>query len=154
MEIITRQGQQSINATVSEIAMQTMKIMRSHVGKKNAIESKKFFKKVTNYYPDDFNPFQLYVINGLLASARGYLKRKTRCFIISKSIEGKLYYYIPTNEREFQPYENRTINQINSLESLKNRGKRSIKERWYALDWQKDYLQIEDITAIEMKKNG
>ena len=45
MEIITRQGQQSINATVGEMAMQIMKVMRSHVGKKNAIDSKKFFKK-------------------------------------------------------------------------------------------------------------
>lgn len=120
--------------TTKEIARRVMRIMEGCIGEEYAITQRKFFWRIFNKSYDEAN-LKDWLRWEFTKKAMNYLRRNTKCFVISCKKDKIYYYFVPTNEDENYYYIDALNKNIKAMNTMKARSRKAIKEQWHNDEW-------------------
>jgi len=124
-----------VDVTVGIVAEDIMDLMRSHIGKKNAITRVKMFEKVYGLKRSEMKELNQFILTDMLHRSISKLRRRSNCFVVAELIGEDWSYYVPTTREEANVYKKQADKRIKSLKELKARADKSIEEAWHIQSW-------------------
>ncbi|MBU1235104.1 MAG: hypothetical protein KKC77_19625 [Proteobacteria bacterium] len=104
---------------------------KNHIGRENPITMPEIYNWVYDGKVTD-NQYQYLVQVQRIEGAIGYLKRKTKYFIVGEQNEfGTYIWYVLKSQEECNAYKNQVDNKIKGLEVMKEKAEIAVKEKFY-----------------------
>ena len=125
----------NVQGGVINLADKVLKIMRGHVGVDNAITKQQLFKQVFGVEFSTSN-YSHYFAYDILKSALHFCRKHTMCFIISKTNNRNVIFYVINSSNDVVAYHKDIDNKIKNMGAMKGRATTSVMEQWYKQAWQ------------------
>lgn len=145
---------------IVQISRKIIALMSRHIGKDNAISKRNIFKHFFGI-PDNYNQYQQMYLWGKLLTVMSYVRRKTKCFIVSEHRSTDYYFFVAKNQSDANVYIKGADERIMGLKNMQKRAQKAVDEGWhkivetagarYALADDKEEIR-EIKTSIEYKK--
>lgn len=120
--------------TIKEIARRVMKLMENCIGENLAITQKQLFFRIFRTSYDEAN-LKDWLRWEFTKKAMNYLRRNTKCFVISCRDGNIFYYFVPKTIDENYYYIENLNKSIKAMNIMKARSRKAIKENWYNKKW-------------------
>jgi len=112
------------------VSRKVIALMSKHIGRENAISKRNVFKHFFGL-PENFNQYQQTFIWGKLLSVVGYIRRKTKCFVICEHRSSDYYFYVLKGQSDANVYIKQADDRIRGLRGMQARAQKAVSEKWY-----------------------
>ena len=105
------------------------KIMSGCIGRKNSIEARELLYKI---YGTQTSPYKAFFRFCELQRMLTYLRKNTKCFVVSEKIEGISNYYVVKTHDEANKYCKKLDKHILGIENMKERCYKAVRKQYWA----------------------
>jgi hypothetical protein len=112
------------------VSRKIIALMSKHIGRDNAISKRNVFKHFFGS-PENYNQYQQAYLWQKLLAVMGYVRRKTKCFIVGEHKATDYYFFVAKTQTDANIYIKRAEDSINGLKGMQKRVQRAVDEKWF-----------------------
>jgi len=134
--------------SVKKIAVEIIKIMKTHIGFNNAISKKDLFKALfkEKYVEDRLDHWMLWQFT---KRAMHQLRSRSNCFIGMANFK----YFVLSSDTDANYYISQMDKTIKKMRQMQKKAQKSVDEKWHKQIWSIDYQQRREL-KWESKKQS
>jgi hypothetical protein len=148
MKPLSRAKMQSL--TTNNIANLMMTIMKSHVGRDEAISREDLFQTI--FKRPEKQTLEDWVRWEFVKKAMHLCRQRTRCFIASEQTDRNWYYFVVKDANDADKYTKVLEKNITRMRAMQERAYKAAEEEWHKENWVlpgRKVKEIEDQTGDE-----
>jgi hypothetical protein len=140
---------------IVQISRKIIALMSKHIGKDNGVSKRNLFKHFFGI-PENYNTYQQMYLWSKLLTVMGYVRRNTKCFIVSEHRATDYYFFVARYQTDANVYIKGADERIIGLNNMKKRAQKAIDEKWYAVVEQVGarYALADDKTEVKQIKDA
>lgn len=108
-----------------------IQILKNRIGKKNSISARDIYIAIYKINPEKCDKYEKLCNWKKITRIISSIRRTDKVFTFHYINETGAYYYILSNKKELEEYENYCKNRIKSLSQMIILARKSINEKWY-----------------------
>lgn len=137
--------------TTANIAYKLLHIFRNHIGEDRAISHRQLFRKVFG------RGEEITLADDLrwdyVRKAMHMCRQRTKCFIGHKYEMGVWKYFVVESFTDAKYFVNTLERNIGRMRAMQQKALKSVRQKWYKIDWVKDSKLIGDTRWQQKKLN-
>lgn len=126
--------------TTANIAQKLLHIFKKHIGEENSISHMQLFRKIFG------RAEEITLADDLrweyVKRAMHMCRQRTKCFIGHKYERGVWKYFVVSDLNDAQYFVTTLEKNIKRMRAMQQKALKSVRDKWYKLDWEHDLSQI------------